>query len=74
MTAAALGDRAIRSRAMNETALSGLLDQYSERLITLLDEKLRLSYQPRSPTEKDGDSQDDETQRSVDGSSSSLSS
>ncbi|KAH7180751.1 WD domain-containing protein [Fusarium sp. MPI-SDFR-AT-0072] len=58
LTAAALGDRAIRSRAMNETVLSGLLDQYSERLVTLLDEKLRLSYQPRSPTEKDGDSRD----------------
>ncbi|KAH7321000.1 WD40-repeat-containing domain protein [Stachybotrys elegans] len=43
LTAAALGDRAIRSKAMNETVLSGLLDQYSERLITLLDEKLRLT-------------------------------
>ncbi|KOS21713.1 Mitogen-activated protein kinase-binding protein 1 [Escovopsis weberi] len=42
-TAAALGDRAVRSRAMNETVLSGLLDQYSERLVTMLDEKLRLS-------------------------------
>ncbi|KAJ4271382.1 hypothetical protein NW762_000084 [Fusarium torreyae] len=73
LTAAALGDRAIRSRAMNETVLSGLLDQYSERLVTLLDEKLRLSYQPRSPTEKDGDSPDEETRRSADGSSSSLS-
>ncbi|KAK2136530.1 WD40-repeat-containing domain protein, partial [Fusarium oxysporum II5] len=67
LTAAALGDRAIRSRAMNET-----------RLVTLLDEKLRLSYQPRSPTEKDGDSRDgdspdEEARRSVNGSSSSLS-
>ncbi|KAJ3473374.1 hypothetical protein NLG97_g10340 [Lecanicillium saksenae] len=43
LTAAALGDRAIRSKAMNETVLSGLLDQYSERLVTLLDEKLRLT-------------------------------
>ncbi|KAF5021377.1 hypothetical protein F66182_6566 [Fusarium sp. NRRL 66182] len=73
LTAAALGDRAIRSRAMNETVLSGLLDQYSERLITLLDEKLRLSYQPKDPTDKDGDSVDDETRGSADGSSSSLS-
>lgn len=52
LTAAALGDRAIRSRAMNETVLSGLLDQYSERLVTLLDEKLRLSYQPREQGEQ----------------------
>lgn len=79
LTAAALGDRAIRSRALNETVLSGLLDQYSERLVTLLDEKLRLSYQPRSPTEKDGDSRDgdspdEETRGSADGSLSSLSS
>ncbi|KAM5355560.1 hypothetical protein ACJ41O_002206 [Fusarium nematophilum] len=73
LTAAALGDRAIRSKAMNETVLSGLLDQYSERLVTLLDEKLRLSYQPRDPTERDGDSPDDEGQRSADGDSSSLS-
>jgi hypothetical protein len=50
LTAAALGDRAIRSKAMNETVLSGLLDQYSERLVTLLDEKLKLSYQPRERT------------------------
>jgi WD40 repeat protein len=48
LTAAALGDRAIRSKAMNETVLSGLLDQYSERLVTLLDEKMRLTYQPRA--------------------------
>lgn len=47
LTAAALGDRAVRSKAMDETAVSGLLDQYSERLVTLLDEKMRLSYQPR---------------------------
>ncbi|KAK0386619.1 hypothetical protein NLU13_6454 [Sarocladium strictum] len=57
LTAAALGDRAIRSKAMNETVLSGLLDQYSERLVTLLDEKLRLTYQPRErePDSPEGD-------------------
>ena len=48
LTAAVLGDRAIRSNAMNETMLSGLLDQYSERLVTMLDEKLRLSTRGRS--------------------------
>lgn len=52
LTAAALGDRAIRTRssgaarerdkAVSETVLSGLLDQYSERLVSLLDVKLRL--------------------------------
>lgn len=73
LTAAALGDRAIRSKAMNETVLSGLLDQYSERLVTLLDEKLRLSYQPRESPEREGDSPDEEGQRSADRDSSSPS-
>ena len=60
LTAAALGERAIRSRssragssrgkAVSETVLSGLLDQYSERLVSLLDEKLRLRL---SEEEKD---------------------
>ncbi|KAK3304616.1 uncharacterized protein B0T15DRAFT_486168 [Chaetomium strumarium] len=69
LTAAALGERAIRSRTnaaaassrspkdrgrdgggggggsaqeLSESLLSGLLDQYSERLVSMLDEKLRL--------------------------------
>jgi hypothetical protein len=43
LTAAALGERAIRSKATDETVIGGLLDQYSERLIALLDEKLNLT-------------------------------
>lgn len=58
LTAAALGERAIRSRStrepspkpLSESMLSGLLDQYSERLVTMLDEKLRLRL---SEEEKD---------------------
>lgn len=67
LTAAALGDRAIRSKAMNETVLSGLLDQYSERLVTLLDEKLRLTYQPRehSPDEDKSRASDNESVESL---------
>ncbi|KAK3371689.1 WD40-repeat-containing domain protein [Lasiosphaeria ovina] len=51
LTAAALGERAIRSRSsreadrgktVSEGMLSGLLDEYSERLVTMLDVKLRL--------------------------------
>jgi WD40 repeat protein len=61
LTAGALGERAIRTRssgglghgshgshnkAVSESALlEGLLDQYSERLVTMLDEKLRLRNQ-----------------------------
>jgi WD40 repeat protein len=48
LTASALGDRAVRSKAMDESMLSGLLDQYSERIVSLLDEKLRLSLVPKA--------------------------
>jgi hypothetical protein len=63
LTAAALGDRAIRTRssggarergkAVSETVLSGLLDQYSERLVSMLDEKLRLRLDDEKEPEKD---------------------
>ncbi|PHH88858.1 hypothetical protein CDD83_6958 [Cordyceps sp. RAO-2017] len=68
LTAAALGDRAIRSKAINETVLSGLLDQYSERLVTLLDEKLRLCGHAK---EREDDNSNEEGRRSSTGSSTS---
>ncbi|KAI1769635.1 WD domain-containing protein [Hypoxylon sp. FL1150] len=51
LTAVALGDRATRSKALSDTMLNGLLDQYSERLVALLDEKLQLNYRPSSDQE-----------------------
>lgn len=43
LTVAAIGERANRSQmAMTESALSGLLDRYSEKLLSMLDEKLRV--------------------------------
>lgn len=76
LTAAALGERAIRTRsnretkergkAVSETMLSGLLDQYSERLVTMLNDKLRL----RLDDEKD---QDKERPRTAGGDSNSSS-
>ena len=43
LTTAALGERISRdSQAVRESMLSGLLDQYSERLVSMLDERLRL--------------------------------
>ncbi|KAK7740174.1 hypothetical protein SLS63_001374 [Diaporthe eres] len=43
LTTAALGERISRdSQAVSESMLSGLLDQYSERLVSMLDERLRL--------------------------------
>ncbi|OAQ96211.1 hypothetical protein LLEC1_01475 [Akanthomyces lecanii] len=71
LTAAALGDRAIRSKAMNETVLSGLLDQYSERLVTLLDEKLRLTTPSK---DRETDKQTEERRGSADSSSNTSSS
>lgn len=54
LTAVALGDRAKRSKAISDTMLHGLLDEYSERLVSLLDEKLRLGrYRRASDQETD---------------------
>ncbi|RYP54284.1 hypothetical protein DL768_000858 [Monosporascus sp. mg162] len=53
LTAVALGDRATRSKAMSDSVLSGLLDQYSERLVNLLDEKLKLSFPSLADREPD---------------------
>ncbi|OTB03375.1 hypothetical protein M426DRAFT_23742 [Hypoxylon sp. CI-4A] len=55
LTALALGDRATRSKIMSDTMLNGLLDQYSERLVAMLDEKLRLNYRSTSDQEQDPD-------------------
>lgn len=77
LTAAALGERAIRTRssreakergkALSETMLSGLLDQYSERLVTMLNDKLRL----RLDDEKDADKEKERPETAGGDSSSS---
>lgn len=69
LTAAALGDRAIRNKTMSETVLSGLLDRYSERLVLLLDEKVGLSHRPKE--RGDGNSSGERRCSSADSSSSS---
>lgn len=79
MTAAALGDRAIRTRSsggaagkgVSESVLSGLLDQYSERLVSMLDEKLRLRLDDEKDPEKDPEKERPRT-ASGDSSSSSI--
>ena len=43
LTSLALGDRAKQSKDMNDVTLNGILDQYSNRLISMLAEKLRRS-------------------------------
>lgn len=43
LTAMALGEKSIKTKAISETALTGLLDQYSDRLVSMFDEKLRLT-------------------------------
>jgi WD40 repeat protein len=43
LTAIALGEKNLKSRAISETVLSGLLDQYSDRLVSMFDQKLKLT-------------------------------
>lgn len=43
LTAKALGERVLKSKALSESALTEILDQYSERLVTMFHEKLRTS-------------------------------
>lgn len=40
LTASALGDRAVRSKVLDESVFAGLLEQYSGMLAAMLDEKL----------------------------------
>jgi len=46
LTSLALGDRAKQSKSMSDAMLDGILEQYSSRLIAMLDEKLGLSNHP----------------------------
>lgn len=49
LTVVAISERANRSRqAITEPMLSGLLDHYSEKLVSMLDEKLRLRLEGRT--------------------------
>jgi len=46
LTVIAIGEKSIKNRngnGISEEVLTGLLDQYSERLVSLFDEKLRLT-------------------------------
>ena len=43
LTAVALGEKSLKSKTISETVLTGLLDQYSDRLVSMFDEKLRLT-------------------------------
>jgi WD40 repeat protein len=43
LTSMALGEKSLKSKTISETVLSGLLDQYSDRLVSMFDEKLRLT-------------------------------
>ncbi len=71
LTAAALGDRAIRSKAMSEE-LNGLLDEKLERLVSLLDGKWGLQRRGdrESPGAESAEQDDAERSRTTSGSSS----
>ena len=57
LTAKALGEKTLKTKAMSESVLAGLLDQYSERLVSIFDEKLRLSLNPQAVVEADASMQ-----------------
>jgi hypothetical protein len=42
LTAVALGEKSLKTKVISETVLA-VLDQYSDRLVSMFDEKLRLS-------------------------------
>ncbi|KAK8130258.1 hypothetical protein PG999_002638 [Apiospora kogelbergensis] len=46
LTSLALGDRAKQSKSMSDAMLDGILEQYSSRLMAMIDEKLGLSNHP----------------------------
>ncbi|KAK8094567.1 WD40-repeat-containing domain protein [Apiospora hydei] len=56
LTSLALGDRAKQSKTMSDAMLDGILEQYSARLISMLDEKLGLSNRPSLLERRDSDS------------------
>ncbi|QSZ36538.1 hypothetical protein DSL72_006418 [Monilinia vaccinii-corymbosi] len=65
LTSIALGDKSQKSKSISEAVLAGLLDQYSDRLVSMFDEKLRLSRpgahgMVERPTTADRSSEDGE--------------
>lgn len=43
LTAMALGEKSLKTKSISDTVLTGLLDQYSERLVSMFDQKMRLN-------------------------------
>lgn len=61
MTARAVGEKAVQSRGMDERVMTKLLDQYSTRLVDMLDEKIaeRVAQQVMRKGSEMGNSSDD---------------
>lgn len=53
LTAQAVLEKSLKTRKISESVLAGLLDQYSERLVSIFDEKLRLSLKKGVAESKD---------------------
>lgn len=51
LTSMALGEKSLKSKTISESVLSGLLDQYSDRLVSTSDEKLRLTKMESNSSE-----------------------
>ncbi|KAK9417533.1 putative WD40-repeat-containing domain protein [Seiridium unicorne] len=70
LTSLALGDRAKQSRELGNSLLDGILDQYSARLASMLDEKLRLNSQSSG---REGTGSPEDNNRPVSSGAGSLS-
>jgi len=54
LTARTVGEKAIKSKSLDETAMVKLLDQYSERLVAMLDEKITASLSKQGGAMQEG--------------------
>jgi hypothetical protein len=54
ITARAVGERAVKAKTVDETVMVKLLDQYSERLVQLLDEKISISVKQQVRQNSEG--------------------
>ncbi|KAF2762193.1 WD repeat protein-like protein [Pseudovirgaria hyperparasitica] len=68
LTARAVGEKAIQSRGMDERVMAKLLDQYSNRLVEMLDEKIaeRVAQQVRKGSEVNSSDETDATRERSD--------
>jgi WD40 repeat protein len=66
LTAKALGEKAVRTKGINEGVLTKLLDQYSERLVEMIDEKIARRVAKKVSLENSVELSQDRNENSLD--------